>query len=447
MSTKKNGITPISGSNFQAWKFQLECLIAGREYGDLVYSKHEDSDSEDTAKKALFVKRDAAARALLAETIEQKVIPKIINCKTAHEMWNRLKGIYEKKGDCNLDLLINEFGLAKMQEGEDVSSYIGRMEEMSGEIRSQGEIVSERWLKARIVGCLSKSFDMFSRVWSSTSSSDKTMEHLIDRLIQDERKRKGKAQDHGETALYSQTKPRKETDRRRSATPEHIKELKKNTACNNCQAIGHWAYECRRPKGDRKTPRTHDKEHAPSIKGRIAFMTIQDVLSEHNTWYADSAASSHMTKNRQAFSRYEELGERDQITILTGDNRNKTNLKTIGKGTVCFERPLNNGESTFDLVDVLHVPNLSANLVSIAAAIRKGLSVRFKDNGCSFASGPHVFASGDLVDNLGLFKLNIRPVRETTMLLKTNRTQEEWHKSLGHINLKQLSATALEKGL
>jgi hypothetical protein len=84
-------------------------------------------------------------------------------------------------------------------------------------------------------------------------------------------------------------------------------------------------------------------------------------------WVLDSGASKHMCCDEQAFSR---INKSDTTPIQVG---NGELLRTKGKGTVVLTCP---GE--LRLQDVLLVPGLSANLVSVHELFRQGYEVVFR---------------------------------------------------------------------
>jgi hypothetical protein len=76
-----------------------------------------------------------------------------------------------------------------------------------------------------------------------------------------------------------------------------------------------------------------------------------------STWYINSGASCHMTRNRNYFS---ELTEKDmQLIIEMGDDGK---YRAKGVGVFKFER--DSGKPLY-LRDVLYVPRLKKNMVSI----------------------------------------------------------------------------------
>ena len=86
-----------------------------------------------------------------------------------------------------------------------------------------------------------------------------------------------------------------------------------------------------------------------------------------STWYIDSGASSHMTSDRDMFA---EMSETDlELEVVLGDD---TMVRAVGRGTVCFDR-----ESMQPMIlrDVLYVPGLKKNLVSVSMIKDRGFGV------------------------------------------------------------------------
>ena len=76
-----------------------------------------------------------------------------------------------------------------------------------------------------------------------------------------------------------------------------------------------------------------------------------------SVWYIDSGVSFHMTGDKELFS---DLEEKDlQMHIEMG---NDGRYNAIGIRTITFERESGN---PFQLKDVMHVPGLKKNLVSV----------------------------------------------------------------------------------
>jgi hypothetical protein len=82
-------------------------------------------------------------------------------------------------------------------------------------------------------------------------------------------------------------------------------------------------------------------------------------------WYIDSGASCHMTGVREHLIDLTQIGD---VEVVLGDDRV---VKAVGCGTVSFQRE--------SLTEVLYVPGLKKNLVSVSAIEERGFEVLFRD--------------------------------------------------------------------
>ena len=90
-----------------------------------------------------------------------------------------------------------------------------------------------------------------------------------------------------------------------------------------------------------------------------------------SVWYVDNGASFHMTGDKELFS---DLEEKDlQVHIEMGDD-GRYSVTSIG--TISFERE---SGKPFILKDVMHVPGLKKNLISVAMLEDKGYDVVFSE--------------------------------------------------------------------
>ena len=89
-----------------------------------------------------------------------------------------------------------------------------------------------------------------------------------------------------------------------------------------------------------------------------------------DVWLIDSGASRHITGFKEAL--YNIVEKDTNLEIILGDN---ATYPVKGTGTVTLH--LSQGEVHFQ--DVLYVPDLKKNLVSVSAMEDKGLNVAFID--------------------------------------------------------------------
>ena len=102
-----------------------------------------------------------------------------------------------------------------------------------------------------------------------------------------------------------------------------------------------------------------------------------------STWYINSGASSHMTGDRDMFSKTSKTYL--ELEVVLGDD---IVVSAVGRGTVRFERE---SMQSMYLRDVLYVLGLKKNLVSVSTIEDRGFGVYVLDGKVHFfpkAEGP-----------------------------------------------------------
>ena len=111
---------------------------------------------------------------------------------------------------------------------------------------------------------------------------------------------------------------------------------------------------------------------------------------------------------------------------------NSRTIPALGIGTVALEFALKKGQpATALLTEVLHMPNLSANLLSMPAMIAKGYQVTFESDGCCiYKPDSSPLAFGHRLN--GLIRLNVLKL-PISMLAATKLPIKTWHHRLMHL--------------
>jgi hypothetical protein len=142
--------------------------------------------------------------------------------------------------------------------------------------------------------------------------------------------------------------------------------------CFYCHEHGHFATNCPQKKKNKKVVGDAAGE-ALASQFELDFHLIACMASSALglVWSLDSGTSFHMTGDKELFS---DLEEKDlKMHIEMGDN-GRYSVTDIG--TITFQRDSGN---PFQLKDVMHVPGLKKNLVSVAMLEDIGYDVIFND--------------------------------------------------------------------
>uniref|UniRef100_A0A2N9J4G2 CCHC-type domain-containing protein n=1 Tax=Fagus sylvatica TaxID=28930 RepID=A0A2N9J4G2_FAGSY len=192
------------------------------------------------------------------------------------------------------------------------------------------------------------------------------------------------------------------------------KNCRKRNFCNYCKEKGHVLSQCsKRPQynahslkaysavlptpEDSKTtvskPASKTTVSKPAIENSStsapAFSLSPEILQQviqalhtsglgkpisKTTWIFDSGASNHMTGNLHALEKVVPYHHHGKITIANGQ---ALSIEKIGSLSI----PLTDSTS-LSLTDVLYVPTLSANLISVGQLVNKNCLVSFSPLGC-----------------------------------------------------------------
>ena len=100
-------------------------------------------------------------------------------------------------------------------------------------------------------------------------------------------------------------------------------------------------------------------------------------------WIIDSRATCHMCNDRKLFVNFNSLAEPRDITLGDGHM-----VKAVGRGVVLLRFSTDDVETNrWKLQDVLYVPKLSFNLLSVVASTKAGMLVQFTEGGCEIFDG------------------------------------------------------------
>ena len=138
------------------------------------------------------------------------------------------------------------------------------------------------------------------------------------------------------------------------------------------------------------TVRVQEDSDSDSV-GLIAghALSVSSSSETSSTWIINSGATCHMCLDSTQFATLHQL--EDPIDIVLGDGRA---LVAVGKGEVVLDMVLPSGElKPCTLHDVLYVPSLSYNLLSVAKASQRGKTVKFTQSACYVVDKCHKMVS------------------------------------------------------
>lgn len=150
----------------------------------------------------------------------------------------------------------------------------------------------------------------------------------------------------------------------------------------------------------------------------------------NDVWFLDSGCSNHMCGTKSLFK---ELNESDKTDVMLGDSKK---IRVEGRGTISIKT--NQGNAKI-LQDVMFVPSLSHNLLSIGQLMISGYSILFDDGVCIIKDkkSGQITAKVSMAKNK-MFPLEVSMIENYAMIANGDSETQLWHLRYGHLNINGL---------
>ena len=143
----------------------------------------------------------------------------------------------------------------------------------------------------------------------------------------------------------------------------------------------------------------------------VVVVSQANMVTNSKNYVVHFGATRHICANRDAFTSYTPVGDDEKVVYLSDSHT----AQVLGKGKVMLKLTLG---KTLALSDVLHVPNIRSNLVSVALLGKVEVKVSFESDRIVMTKNNIFVGKGFF--NQGLFVLGIfEVIMEMLLLLLT----------------------------
>ncbi|KAG8490543.1 hypothetical protein CXB51_013685 [Gossypium anomalum] len=345
-----------------------------------------------------------------------------------------------------------------MKDTETIKQYADRIMATVNNIRLLGVDFAESRVVEKVITTLPERFD--SKISSLEDLRDLTtisLSELVNSLYALEQRRANKQEEHSERAFQARAKESSSTNQKgkkpwldkkdkfkkdsskRSYPPcTHCKRTthserncwrRPDAQCWKCKQYGHVEKICR-SKGKapvQQQDQAHPAEDQQAQEEHVFSVSSLVTASKGKySWLVDSGCSHHMAADVNLFK---ELDKSFSSRIRIG---NGSLIEANGRGDVLISSSSGNKLIT----DMLYVPDIDQNLLSVGQLVEKGYSLFFRSGSCV------------IEDSLGQ-EVVIVPMADKCFMLDISQLERRaylsqsdsaglWHKRLGHINFRTL---------
>lgn len=397
------GIRKLKGAeDFANWKFQVKNYLECKNWWEAVEADEVTADLKDADRKA---------RTTICLLVEPSCFAHVFNAKTAHEVWHKLCGAYEDKGWGRRITLQRQLWSCKLENCTSMEKYVSKVVTIAQQLNDIDAKVSDEWMISILLAGLTPDYNPLIMTIDN-SGKEISLEQVKSKLLQEASRQADAGGETGEQALL--------TTKRK---PKNIARKKPVYKCFKCHKEGHKASECQVKKS-----------------ASVCMSTADQNTFSKNSWYVDSGCSNHMTHDAEKLSDYQKTRRNFTIRVANGEE-----IPVKGRGNYVVKGC---GNSKLPLENVLHVPRLSMNLISVSDLVKKEFAINFDKRGCLIKNQKEeVVATCHEVD--GIFQLREKENNVVNLTLSNEPLLNLWHRRLAHlgqnyINLLKNMVTGIE---
>ena len=388
MAETKTNMIALNETNYHTWKIQCKMALMKEGLWNIVNGIDVIPEAED-AKLRYIVERDRAL-AIIVLSIQPTLLYLIGDPQDPAVVWRKLSEQFQKKTWANkLALRRKLYGL-KLRNDKPVQEHVKAMTEIFEELSVIGDPIEEEDRVVHLLASLPPSYDMLVTALEASAEVPR-LEIVTERLLHVERKMMEKGNVNEDS--YGRFNSTSVTDNKVFAGKQYGNSRNSQVRCYHCGKAGHIRRNCeelKRKEGLDNGRRNRFKENANILQktkskrnngssdsdADIGFVVVSHALSsesdnDEKKWIIDSGATCHMCNDESMFVELQYVKDAQEIQVGDGYK-----VRAHGKGNIKLKVEVSEGmNKNCMLYDVLYVPDLSFNLVSVAKAVKAGMSV------------------------------------------------------------------------
>lgn len=409
MASAISQVEKLNGENYAVWSVQMKSLLVTLDYWHVIENLC--SITATAEQKAAWMSDDKKALATITLCVKPSELLALKTCVSAKGAWLKLSEIYRAKGPARKVNLFKRLVRFQFQHNQSYSSQVNSFCTIAESLKEIDVSIPDDILSIMLLCSLPEDMDNFVVAIESRDDLPK-VDSLKMKIFEEEERRKGKVSE-GEQVVYALDNKK---FKRQSTRKYWDKKNNNNIKCYGCGKRGHVRAQCKNSSNN-------------SASSEVVFGSYGSNSSGNSKqWILDSGASSHICNNKGEFSSYREQPQK--VILASGES-----VSAKGIGNVRIK----SAHADIILTEVLFVPELTSNFLSVGKIICNGNSVKFTENkACAYTKrGNLIFVAEK---SYGIFVAKFNQNEYAYMNCEKSNDFDLWHRRYGHLNARDLCA-------
>jgi hypothetical protein len=426
--------------NYDLWSMRVESLLLDQQLNShlstaiITKTAVELNISEETYQEWVIGARRSAAMIRLTlgdgPLLQTKDLP-----HDPYLIWKQLQTLYSKNGFSSEFLSCKDLINTTLKSCKgNMEAYIHQIKRILNTLISANIRLPDRFVVALLLNNLSSEYDYISAMMIQTirSTGICNLDLITSQLLDESRRQRGSTISSTPSSSYH--KKDEDTEMTMTTQGHRQQQQQKNTKpkCNFCKKPNHKESDCwtKFPEKKPSTKKVNCTEKSETILVTKAVLSTSVCNTD---WILDSGASVHICCNRELFTSI----SASSTSIAWGSYSSK--IQASGVGTVSMF--MKSTKKSVLLTNVLYVPELKVNLLSLGLIADKGVYFTFKNRVAAlYLPSNEILVQGKLSNKLVIFDDITYPQKTSNPQNQTVLSTSIWHDRLAHIGPKALKA-------